>query len=61
MQPFTSYFPCADIHQLLSPDILHQVIKEAFKDNLVDWVVEYLYRVHGKAAAKEILADIDRW
>jgi hypothetical protein len=44
----------------LSPDILHQVVKGAFKDNLMDWVVEYLHRVHGKAGAKEILADIDR-
>ncbi|KAG1890562.1 uncharacterized protein F5891DRAFT_1131665 [Suillus fuscotomentosus] len=28
--PFTNYFPRADIHELLSPDILHQLIKGAF-------------------------------
>jgi hypothetical protein len=52
-------FPCANIHELLSPDLLHQIIKGAFKDHLVDWVTEYLERVHSKAGAKEILADID--
>ena len=59
MQPFTSYFPHTDIHKLLSLDILHQVIKGAFKDNLVDWVVDYLHLVHSKTAVKEILADIN--
>jgi hypothetical protein len=37
-----------------------RVVKGAFKDNLMEWVVEYLHQVHGKAGAKEILADIDR-
>ncbi|KAF6751439.1 hypothetical protein DFP72DRAFT_991344 [Ephemerocybe angulata] len=41
-QPFTSYFPRANIHDLLSPDLLHQIIKGTFKDHLVTWVVEYL-------------------
>ena len=59
-QPFTTFFPRADIHELLSPDILHQVIKGTFKDHLVDWVVQYLKSVHGKIRAKEILADIDQ-
>ncbi|KAG1838891.1 hypothetical protein F4604DRAFT_1885392 [Suillus subluteus] len=35
--PFTNDFPRADIHELLSPDILHQIIKGTFKDHLVDW------------------------
>lgn len=56
---FLQYFPCANIHELLSLDILHQVIKGAFKDNLVDWVVDYLHLVHSKTAVKEILADIN--
>ncbi|KAJ6531551.1 hypothetical protein B0H10DRAFT_2171470 [Mycena sp. CBHHK59/15] len=58
--PFTWGFPRADIYELLSPDILHQVIKGTFKDHLVAWVGEYLDSVHGKAEAKKIMADIDR-
>ncbi|KAG1726712.1 uncharacterized protein EDB91DRAFT_1239616 [Suillus paluster] len=37
--PFTNDFPWADIYQLLSFDLLHQLIKGAFKDHLVDWVI----------------------
>ncbi|KAG1904171.1 uncharacterized protein F5891DRAFT_1126616 [Suillus fuscotomentosus] len=51
--PFTNDFPRADIHELLSFDLLHQLIKGAFKDHLVDWVAKYL-------KAKEIMSDIDR-
>ncbi|KAF8220321.1 hypothetical protein L208DRAFT_1334474, partial [Tricholoma matsutake] len=59
-QPFTAHFPCADIHELLSPNLLHQVIKGTFKDHLVTWVASYLEIVHGKNRAQEILADIDQ-
>ncbi|KAJ7434405.1 hypothetical protein FB451DRAFT_1467623 [Mycena latifolia] len=58
--PFTWTFPRADIHELLSPDLLHQIIKGTFKDHLVTWVGEYLEEVHGKSEAKKIMADIDR-
>ncbi|KAG2158743.1 uncharacterized protein EDB93DRAFT_1237966 [Suillus bovinus] len=44
--PFTNDFPCADIHQLIAPDILHQIIKGCFKDHLVTWVEKYLH--HGR-------------
>ncbi|TFK51466.1 hypothetical protein OE88DRAFT_1735362 [Heliocybe sulcata] len=60
LDPFTNDFPRADIHELITPDILHQLIKGTFKDHLVDWVVEYLASKHGKARSDAILAQIDR-
>jgi hypothetical protein len=60
-QPFTHSFPWANIHELLSPDLLHQVIKGIFKDHLVLWVGLYLEHIHGKACAHEIMGDIDQW
>ncbi|KAG1804349.1 hypothetical protein EV424DRAFT_1330679 [Suillus variegatus] len=58
--PFTNDFPQADIHELLSFDLLHQLIKGAFKDHLVDWVAKYLKVVHGTKRVEEIMSDIDR-
>ena len=58
-QPFTEHFPRANIHELITPDLLHQVIKGVFKDHLVDWVCEYLQRQNGKAGANSILDEID--
>ncbi|KAF9455822.1 hypothetical protein BDZ94DRAFT_1356091 [Collybia nuda] len=60
VMPFTSSFPRADIHELLAPDLLHQLIKGTFKDHLVTWVGEYLVSTHGEAHAAAIMADIDR-
>ena len=60
LQPFTHDFPRADIYEILTPDLLHQVIKGTFKDHLVNWVSEYLILEHGEAQANEILDDIDR-
>ncbi|KAI6043361.1 hypothetical protein EDC04DRAFT_2562900, partial [Pisolithus marmoratus] len=57
---FTNDFLHADIHQMLTPDILHQLIKGGFKDHLVDLVEWYLVHVHGKAEAEKILNDIDQ-
>jgi hypothetical protein len=59
-QPFTHEFPRADIHEILMPDLLHQVIKGTFKDHLVTWVHEYLYEAHGTSEANTIVEDIDR-
>ena len=59
-QPFTTHFPRADIHELIAPDLLHQLIKGTFKDHLVTWVNEYLERNYSKQQALEIVAKIDR-
>ncbi|KAF8872253.1 hypothetical protein CPB85DRAFT_1445099 [Mucidula mucida] len=60
IMPFTHYFPRADIHELLSPDLLHQIIKGTFKDHLVTWVEEYIKQTYDKKEAAKILAEIDR-
>lgn len=60
VQPFTHDFPRADIHELLSPDLLHQIIKGTFKDHLVTWVSDYILAVHTAGEAKRVLDDIDR-
>ncbi|OJT08203.1 hypothetical protein TRAPUB_899 [Trametes pubescens] len=59
-QPYTAEFPRANINELLSGDLLHQVIKGTFKDHLVSWVGEYLTQTHGEARGKELLDEIDR-
>ncbi|KAJ7504630.1 hypothetical protein B0H11DRAFT_1709446, partial [Mycena galericulata] len=57
---FTTGFPRADIHELISMDLLHQITKGTFKDHIVDWVEEYIKVTYEKAEADKILADIDR-
>ncbi|KAJ7070469.1 hypothetical protein C8F01DRAFT_1206314 [Mycena amicta] len=58
--PFTHDFPRADIHEMISPDLLHQMIKGTFKDHLVTWVGEYLDVAHPPATANAIMDQIDR-
>ncbi|KAJ7600215.1 hypothetical protein C8J56DRAFT_999638 [Mycena floridula] len=59
LYPFTAGFPRADIYELLSPDLLHQLIKGTFKDHLVAWVEDYLIIEHGQKEAERIMDDID--
>ncbi|KAH9170341.1 hypothetical protein EDB89DRAFT_2220723 [Lactarius sanguifluus] len=60
VMPYTHEFPRADIHELLCPDLLHQVIKGTFKDHLVKWVSQYQINEHGETRGLEINQDIDR-
>jgi hypothetical protein len=59
IQPFTHSFPRADIHTLLAPDLLHQLIKGTFKDHLVTWVQEYLEHEYGEAGSLLFIQEID--
>ncbi|KAF8806107.1 hypothetical protein BYT27DRAFT_7224463 [Phlegmacium glaucopus] len=58
--PYPHDFPRANIYEILTPNLLHQVIKGTFKDHLVTWVGEYLVLEHGEARGNKILDDIDR-
>jgi hypothetical protein len=58
-QSFTTHFPRADIYEMITPDLLHQVIKGAFKDHIVTWVQQWLIQAHGDAWTKKIIEDID--
>lgn len=60
-QPFTMHFPQANIHEMMSPDLLHQVIKGAFKDHIIEWIQQWLVKTHGEVHANKILEDIDHW
>ena len=39
-------FPWTNIHKLIAPDLLHQIVIGTFKDHLVTWVEEVLLNIH---------------
>jgi hypothetical protein len=45
---------------MISPDLLHQVIKGTFKDHLVAWICDYVINTHGATQGDAILDEIDR-
>ena len=55
----TYSFPHTDIHELLAPNLLHQLIKGVSKDHLVEWVLVYLHVRHGEKKLLEIIEDVD--
>lgn len=59
LKPFTADIARADINELISPDILHQLIKGTFKDHLVTWIEEIIRSMHPKKDADHILSEID--
>jgi hypothetical protein len=60
LKPFTAAFPRADIHELIAPDILHQVVKGTFKDHLVTWVESYFKITFGDKIGEAKMDEIDR-
>jgi hypothetical protein len=58
-KPYTYLLGHGDIHELITPDLLHQLIKGTFKDHLVEWIQEYLRR-DSEAEGDRALDIIDR-
>ena len=56
-QSFTEDFLHANIHEMLSPDILHQLIKGPFQDHLVLWAKDYIISEHGVSQGNKILIN----
>ena len=44
---------------MISPDLLHQVIKGTFKDHLMTWVIHYICAKNLESEANHILDELD--
>ncbi|KXN87059.1 Cytochrome P450 3A41, partial [Leucoagaricus sp. SymC.cos] len=51
VQGWCTKYVLTNIHKLLAPDLLHQLIKETFKDHLVDWVITYIEKTYDEKEA----------
>lgn len=51
-------FPHMDIYELLAFNLLHQIIKGAFKDHFIEWVEQYIKARYG-VDTDSVLDDID--
>ena len=44
---------------MISPDLLHQVIKGSFKDHVAIWIVDYIQATNIDMDANHILDELD--
>ncbi|EKM75692.1 hypothetical protein AGABI1DRAFT_102708 [Agaricus bisporus var. burnettii JB137-S8] len=59
--PFAEYFPRGNIYEMISPDILHQLIKGTFKDHCITWVEQAIHTsAPNRKSALQVLDLIDR-
>jgi hypothetical protein len=57
-QPYTTLIGHGDIHKLITPDLLHQLIIGTFKDHLIEWIQEYLHQ-DGESEGDQVLDIIN--
>ena len=46
---------------MISQDLLHQVIKDTFKDHLVTCIVDYIQYANTEGEARCLLDELDHW
>jgi Plavaka transposase len=56
--PFTDGFDYSNIHEMIAPDILHQVSKMLY-DDLFEWIQKYLILKHPRVPLATIIRELD--